>query len=196
MKTGLILLAAGNSSRLGKAKQLLEFRGKTLIQRAIDTASESTVDSIVVVLGANHRDIKKGFLSDSVHVVYNTEWEKGMASSIQAGLGYLLDKKKIDQVILMLCDQPFVNAELLDSLIRKKEESGKGSVACSYVDTIGVPVLFDQKYFPEMMSLHGTEGAKKLLVKHRDNVVLVDFPLGAVDVDTMEDYSRLISGEK
>ncbi|OYX12636.1 MAG: MobA-like protein, partial [Algoriphagus sp. 32-45-6] len=86
---------------------------------------------------------------------------------------------------------PFVDADLLNSLILEKEKSGKGIVACSYSDTLGVPAIFDRAYFDEMLSLQGSEGAKKVIMKNKAEVFAVDFPLGAVDLDTEEDLERL-----
>ena len=86
MKTGIILLAAGSSSRLGRAKQLIEFQGKTLIQKAIEEANKSQVDCLVVVLGANADLIQTGFEPSSTSFIINSDWQQGMSSSMQAGL--------------------------------------------------------------------------------------------------------------
>ena len=191
MKTAIILLAAGSSSRLGRPKQLIEFQGKKLIQKAIEEAQKSKADSLVVVLGWNPELIKSTFDSKQIPFVINENWEEGMASSMQTGLRFLIEKEHPDQVILMLVDQPFVDADLLNSLILEKEKSGKGIVACSYSDTLGVPAIFDRAYFDEMLSLKGSEGAKKVIMKNRAEVFAVDFPLGAMDLDTEGDLERL-----
>jgi len=109
---------------------------------------------------------------------------------MQVGLRFLMEKEQPDQVILMLCDQPFVDTKLLDQLILAKKESGKGIVACAYSDTLGVPALFDQKYFEVMLALKGSEGAKKVILKNRKDVFTVDFPLGEIDLDTEADIKR------
>jgi molybdenum cofactor cytidylyltransferase len=192
MKTGIILLAAGSSSRLGRAKQLIEFQGKTLIQKAIDEANKCQADSLVVVLGANAELIQTGFESSSAPFIINSDWQQGMSSSMQAGLGFLMEKEVIDQVVLMLCDQPFVDASLLDQLITSKADSGKGIVAAAYSDTLGVPALFDKRYFEELLQLTGSEGAKKVIFNHLLEVHALDFPLGAVDLDTEEDVSQFL----
>lgn len=191
MKTAIILLAAGSSSRLGRPKQLIEFQGNKLIQKAIEEAQKSKSDSLVVVLGWNPELIKSAFDSKQIPFVINENWEEGMASSMQTGLRFLMEKEHPDQVILMLVDQPFVDADLLNSLILEKEKSGKGIVACSYSDTLGVPAIFDRAYFEEILSLKGSEGAKKVILKNSDDVFPIDFPLGAVDLDTEEDLIRI-----
>lgn len=191
MKTGLIILAAGSSSRLGRPKQLIEIQGRTLIQRAVEYALKSKSNSSIVVLGWNPELIRSGFDSTQIPSVINENWEEGMASSMQVGLRYLMEKEQLDQVTLMLCDQPFVDTKLLDQLILAKKESGKGIVACAYSETLGVPALFDQKYFEEMLALKGSEGAKKVILKNREDVFEIDFPLGKIDLDTEADIEKL-----
>ena len=192
MKTGIILLAAGSSSRLGRAKQLIEFQDKTLIQKAIDEAKMSQADFLVVVLGANADLIQTGFDYSSTPFIVNPDWQNGMSSSMQVGLRFLMEKEEIDQVLLMLCDQPFVDASLLDQLITARETSGKGIVVSAYSNTLGVPALFDRRYFEELLQLTGSEGAKKVIFKHQAEVHALDFPLGAVDLDTEEDVNQFL----
>jgi molybdenum cofactor cytidylyltransferase len=192
MKTGIILLAAGSSSRLGRAKQLIEFQGKTLIQKAIDEANKCQADCLVVVLGSNHELIQTGFESSSAPFIINPDWQQGMSSSMQAGLRFLMEKEEIDQVLLMLCDQPFVDASLLNQLITAKATFGKGIVAAAYSNTLGVPALFDRRYFEELLQLTGSEGAKKVIFNHQAEVHSLDFQLGAVDLDTEEDVSQFL----
>lgn len=190
MKTGVILLAAGSSSRLGRPKQLINYQGKTLIQNAIEAAQYSAADDLVVVLGSNSELIQTGIESKEVPVLVHTHWEEGMSSSMQCGLRYLLETSQVEQVILMLCDQPYVTQELLDQLMNGKKSSGNGIVASSYAGTVGVPALFDQDYFPELLVLKGTEGAKKVILNHQADTLLVGFPLGAIDLDTEEDVQK------
>ena len=192
MKTGIILLAAGSSSRLGRAKQLIEFQGKTLIKKAIDEAQNSQADYLVVVLGSNPELIQTGFDTSSTSYIINADWQNGMSSSMQAGLRFLMEKEDVDQVVLILCDQPFVDASLLDQLITGKETSGKGIVAAAYSNTLGVPALFDRRYFEELLQLTGSEGAKKVIFNHQAEVQALDFPLGAVDLDTEEDVNQFL----
>ena len=190
MKTGVILLAAGSSSRLGRPKQLLNYQGKTLIQHSIDAALNSAANDLVVVLGSNFELIQTGIESKEVTVLFHANWEEGMSSSMQCGLRYLLETNQVEQVILMLCDQPYVSQGLLNQLINGKKASGKGIVACSYSGTVGVPALFGQDYFSELLALKGTEGAKKVILNHQDDTFLVDFPLGTLDLDTEEDVQK------
>ena len=188
--TGIIILAAGSSSRLGKPKQNLVYKGQTLLQRAVATAAASVCRPVIIVLGANEEMIKPTIESDNINIIHNPDWQEGMASSISSGITALQKiEPEADSVVLMLCDQPFVDAALLDQLVQKK--SAEGIVASSYNDTIGAPVLFGAAYFNELLLLKGQEGAKKLLLKYPDDVATIPFPLGGIDIDTVEDYEKL-----
>jgi len=188
--TGIIILAAGSSSRLGKPKQNLVYKGQTLLQRAIEATAASVCRPVIVVLGANEEMIKPTIENNAINIIHNPDWQQGMASSIRSGINALKKiEPKAGSVILTLCDQPFVDTPLLDRLVQKR--SAKRIVASSYNDTMGAPVLFGAAYFDELLLLKGQEGAKKLLLKYPDDVVTVPFPLGGIDIDTMEDYEKL-----
>jgi molybdenum cofactor cytidylyltransferase len=190
--TGIIILAAGSSSRLGKPKQNLIFGGQTLLQRAIETAQDSGSRPTIVVLGANAEVIRPTIEDKSVHIIHNHDWEEGMASSIRIAISELHKiEPNADSVILMLCDQPFASTAILNQLIQSK--SKKGIVACGYNDTAGAPVLFARYYFDELLLLTGHDGAKKLLLKYPDTATIIPFPLGSIDIDTIEDFKKLNS---
>lgn len=191
MKTGIIILAAGESSRLGYPKQIAQYKGKTLLQLAIDAAKGADAEKRVVVLGANRDEIKKTFSGASIPNIPNPHFKKGISASIKIGLEYMLKFDKPDQVIIMLCDQPYVDAALLNKLISTQKESSKGIVACKYSRTFGVPMLFGKAYFKELMELTGDEGAKKTALVHEDDMEFVSFPKGKVDIDTEEDLRDL-----
>src|SRR6201996_8810255 len=159
--TGIIILAAGSSSRLGQPKQNLIYEGQTLLQRAINTALATGCRPVVVVLGGNAETIKPTIADTPVATIYNDDWQEGMSSSIRVGINELKKSEiKIDSLILMLCDQPHVDSKLLLQLI--PEDQPKAIVACAYSGTIGPPAFFDEFYFPELLLLNGNEGAKKL----------------------------------
>ncbi len=189
--TGLIILAAGPSSRLGLPKQNLIYKGQTLLQRAVDEAIASVCHPIIVVLGANAEAIRPTVLDKPISIIYNPDWQEGMASSIRLGiLGLQNIDPEISAVVLMLCDQPFVNSQLIDQLI--EINSKKGIVASAYNETAGVPILFEANYFYELLSLNGQEGAKKLLVKYEGDLITVPFLLGSIDIDTVDDFEKLL----
>ena len=190
--TGVIILAAGASTRLGQPKQKLAFKGKSLLQNAIDAAVTSCCTPVIVVLGANAENIEAGLENECIHIIVNAEWPEGMSSSIRKGIEELQKTTpQVSDVILMVCDQPFVSAEILHQLIETKAATGKKIVASSYNHTLGVPVLFDKIFFPELLLLKGQEGAKKLLDFHKESVAQIEFPGGDIDIDTRKDYEAL-----
>jgi molybdenum cofactor cytidylyltransferase len=161
-----------------------------LLQRSINTAVSANRKPVIVVLGANADMVRPTIDNQLVHIIHNPDWEEGMASSIRCGIEALQTlEQETESIILMLCDQPFADAALLEQLINAK--TNNGIAACAYNDTIGTPALFDSTYFEELLALQGQEGAKKVLLKYLDDVVTVPFPLGGVDVDTEEDYEKI-----
>jgi molybdenum cofactor cytidylyltransferase len=189
---GIVILAAGASTRLGKPKQLLQYEGKSLIERITQIALEVVKEPVVVVLGA-HSDLIGPHISHMpVSVVYNPDWTGGIGSSIRKGLRKVLDlSPQLDSVVFAVCDQPHVSHELFADIINTRIKTNKPIVACSYGDTLGTPVLFSKPYFGEVMRLKNNEGARKIIHRHASTVESVPFPLGKVDIDTPQDYIAL-----
>lgn len=189
---GIIILAAGKSARLGSAKQLLNYRGKNLLQHSIDAALESVAGKVFVVLGSGKEEIEKELEKTNIHIVENPMWESGMASSIQAGIKELKNTlPNAEGVIFMVCDQPYVNAELLNKIIEKHVLTEKIIVASSYADTLGTPTFFHKSLFEELSALLGDLGAKSLIKKYKNQSESVNFDLGSIDIDTRENYLNL-----
>ena len=189
---GIILLAAGESSRLGTPKQMLLFDGQTLLQHSLSVAMNSGAHPVVVVLGAHADTIKSEIKSNTVHVVINTEWQEGIASSIRYGIKTLqLINQFAEGAVLTLCDQPHVSSALLKNLIMTYRQTGKPIVACNYGTTFGPPAFFHKTIFPELLQLKGNAGAKGLISQHVNDREVVLFPEGNIDIDTEVDYQKL-----
>ena len=194
MKTGIIILAAGSSSRLGRSKQLLDYKGKTLLQTVINEALETSCRPVIAVLGSNAKEIASQHQNDQVNFVFNESWENGMASSIVAGLSTLIkNNSEIESIIIAVADQAFIKMSNFNNLIEKQKETGKNIIASTYAETIGTPVLFKKDYFEALLSLTGAEGAKKILKQYPQDVETVVFEHGEIDIDTETDYNNLIS---
>jgi molybdenum cofactor cytidylyltransferase len=193
MKTGLIILAAGGSSRMnGVSKQLLEFNGRSLLRRAAETALSSSCRPVLVVLGANVEKILPEIEDLPLIIELNKDWRQGMGSSIKAGLSKILkDTPELEAVILMLADQPLITAEILDRLAEAHSASGLPIIASEYENTVGVPALFSRPIFDKLLALPDDAGAKSLMQKDPANVKKIPVPEAAVDVDSEEDYYRL-----
>jgi len=190
--TGIIILAAGSSTRMGKAKQNLVFKGQTLLQTVIKTALAAQIEVVTVVLGANGQAIAPTIETTNVHVFLNPQWKSGMGSSISYGLKELLKiQPELSSVMFLLTDQPLVSSVFIRQLI--EIAAPEKIIASAYNATIGPPVLFDKAFFDDLLKMQGNEGAKKVLQKYAQAVVEVRFPDGAFDIDTPEDYNRLIS---
>jgi molybdenum cofactor cytidylyltransferase len=191
--TGIVILAAGGSSRLGQPKQNLIFKGKSLLQNTISEAAKAKIGPVALVLGADFKNISKVINKNLVHILNNAEWNEGISSSIRCGLMHLMKTENdLKNVLFLLCDQPFVNSELITNILKEKDHSGKRIVASFYNNTLGVPALFEDIYFPELLFLTGNEGAKKIIYKHRHEVAAVPFPEGAIDIDTQDDFDKLL----
>ncbi|MFO0838403.1 MAG: nucleotidyltransferase family protein [Phycisphaerae bacterium] len=195
---GLILLAAGGSTRLGRPKQLLRFQGQSLLGRAASAALASCCRPIVVVLGAEADACRAEIADLPVSVTINSAWQRGMGSSLRAGLESLRATPSETApfepaaVVLMLVDQPGVDAELLDRLVAAWRETGRPIVASAYEQTLGVPALFSCERFEQLRTLPDDVGARGLI---RDappsDVAVVEAPQGARDIDTPVDSALL-----
>ena len=189
---GIVILAGGASTRLGRPKQLLQYRGKTLLNHAVSEASNAKADAVVVILGKN-ADLFEGEIdSQEVSVVINKNWKEGMASSVRLGLDTLLKSKPyIDAVIFMVCDQPHISSSVLNELITKQQKTTKQIVTCNYGESIGPPALFHKKYFRDLAKLNGDVGARNIIEQNMHDVAMILFPEGKIDIDTEDDYEAL-----
>ena len=186
-----MILAAGSSSRMnGQSKQLLEFRGKTLLRLAAEIAAQSNFAKIVAVLNAESKNSSEEINGLPVIPVINENAKSGIGSSIRSGLS-ALDDGNLDAAIVMLCDQPLITPAILRRLADAFFQTGRSIVACRYENTVGVPALFARAHFAELSGLSGDEGAKKIIEKYNENVALVDAPEAGLDIDTLEDYRKL-----
>ncbi|NND78444.1 MAG: nucleotidyltransferase family protein [Maribacter sp.] len=189
----LVILAAGESSRMQQTKQLLPWGKSTLLGKAIDTASHSTTTKVYVVLGAKADAIKEQVNSTGVHWVVNNNWKKGMGSSISCAMKHLM-KAKSDYraVLVMLCDQPFIDATYLSQMIAIFKQADKGIVATRYNDKFGVPALFDKKYFGQLTKLEGHEGAKLVIANNSNDIIGIKPNGKEIDLDTWDEYKQAL----
>ena len=189
---GIVILAAGASTRLGKPKQLLQYHGKTLLNHAVNEAINAKADAVVVILGKNADLFKDEINNEKIRVVINKDWEEGMASSVRLGLDTLLKiRPYMDAVIFMVCDQPHVSSSILNELITTQQKTTRQIVTCNYGESIGPPALFHKKYFRELATLNGDVGAKNIIQQNMHDVATIQFPEGKIDIDTEEDYEAL-----
>ncbi|HEY6187279.1 MAG TPA: nucleotidyltransferase family protein [Pyrinomonadaceae bacterium] len=191
---GAVVLAAGSSSRMGSPKQTLRFRGESLLRRAVLAALGAGCRPVIVVTGAYAELSRRELDGLDAREVLNTRWETGMASSIRAGIEELVSADtNANAAVLMLCDQPHVNADIISGLVAAHCATGSAIVASTYGGSFGVPALFSRTLFTELTRLQGKSGAKEIIWRHAQDAHFLPFQNGWVDVDTPDDFSRLIT---
>ncbi|MGI4853268.1 MAG: nucleotidyltransferase family protein [Janthinobacterium lividum] len=183
-----LVLAAGGSSRLGHPKQLVEFQGERLLDRAIRIAHQAGASPVFVVLGAECEQMLAALEANAYQprILINKAWTSGMASSLRLGAA-AAERDGVDNLLVLACDQPSVTA---DHLLRLVEVSKREHVVAShYRSRRGIPALFPDFAFHALQDLTGDTGARDLL--QDDAVLTVVLPVGEFDIDTHEDLLRL-----
>lgn len=169
-------------------KQLILYKGQTLIRRMTETALALQRGPVVVVLGAHREQVAPELAGLPITLVDNPAWETGQASSLKTGLAALyIMQKDIDAVFILHVDQPLVSIGLLQHLLAVRTETGKGIVACRYDTQLSVPALFSRDYIPDLLAMTGDRSVKWLIAQHRANCAPVPFEAGAIDLDSKRD---------
>lgn len=193
-KIGIILLAAGTSSRMGRNKLVFKKGNETLLENTVKAAFGSSAHEVIIVFGANRKENEKLIGQFPLTIATNENWEKGIGSSIKCGLRKTTaEYPETDAVIISVCDQPYLTTDLFDKLIGEYRETGKQIVASQYAGSIGVPVLYAKSMFDELLHLPDQDGAKKhiLVNTKKEAVATVPFPEGDTDIDTIQDIKNL-----
>ncbi len=191
-----IILAAGSGSRMGRAKQLLEYHGQAMLGHVVDQAVAADLFPLVVVLGAMAAEVRQAIAMKPVEIAENIDWELGMGSSVGAGMRALFAMKteRIGGVAVLLGDQPLVRAAQLREMQRTLLKSDAAAIAASYGGTLGVPAMFRRQLFAKLLELPPNAGAKVLLQSEADRVLPFPLPEAATDVDTPADWEKLKTG--
>jgi molybdenum cofactor cytidylyltransferase len=189
----IIILAAGASARLGTPKQLLRVQSRTLLARTVTLAESIARARVVVVAGAESLRIRSHLRRNAPHVrvAYNRRWKAGMGTSLAAGVKAL--PKDAGAILVMLCDQPDIDARCLARLLDRARARRSAVVASHYRGRYGVPAILPRTVFPALRRLTGDRGARDLLngAGGRIDIVGVDMPEAAVDIDTPGDLAEL-----
>jgi molybdenum cofactor cytidylyltransferase len=184
-----IILAAGGSSRMGKPKQLLEIGGKTLVSIVIEYILASIIDDIIIVTQPDLPLINDNEYPEVKRVV-NKEWQRGQSSSMKAGLSAV--DQKTEAVMFFMADQPMVDKGVINRLIISFQETGKPIISPLYNGKKGAPVIFKRRLFDELNLIQGDRGGRDLLEVYPVEYVNIEMPLAAMDVDTPEEYEKLM----
>ena len=187
-----VILAAGASTRLGQAKQLVSINGEALLLRTVRVAREAGCGPIVVVTGFDAERMRAVLEDAAVMVVNNEDWRSGMGSSVRCGVAALdgLDPRPSD-ALLLVCDQIALSADVLRELRRVHARGERPITASRYAGRAGVPAIFAAQYFPELLQVEGDRGARGVLERHADDVALIEFGDGVKDLDTPEQLGDL-----
>lgn len=184
-----IVLAAGEASRFGSAKQLVRIGDRPLLSLVAGRAAEVVGHALVIVLGARAAELSPLLRHSPGSVVINRDWREGLASSIRAGIARL--PASCAGAMLVLADQACVTAEDLRRLAGAWRRQPLCVAAARYGATVGVPAIFPQHLFSELSELKGDTGARSLLKRHTDRLVKVPMPSAAFDLDTPDDLLEL-----
>ncbi|MCU0472375.1 MAG: nucleotidyltransferase family protein [Bacteroidales bacterium] len=185
-----IILAAGESKRMGTSKMLLPFKGKTIIENVIGTVVMSGVDKTIVVLGSGSNEIQQIIGRLPVKCCYNENYKQGMLSSVKCGFKNL--PERFDAALIFLGDQPMVEISVINNVIDAYRNSGKGILMPVSLNKRGHPLMIDSKYRNEIESLDQGEGLRSLAQKFSDDVLEVEVNTSSIlkDIDTMDDYNN------
>ncbi|MBU6455097.1 MAG: nucleotidyltransferase family protein [Cyanobacteria bacterium REEB67] len=195
------ILAAGGSQRLGRPKQLLSVHGRPLLQGPIDAALGLGDDiPVFVVLGADHEKIKGKIDFGRARVLFNDQWQSGMASSIRLAIECIVnDLVEIRGVVLMTADQPHVSTVVLRELVGAAAQTAAPLAVSSFSapDSAkkipGPPAYFAAEFFSQLLQLQGDTGARAIVQSNLERAAIVDFARGAIDIDTEADYASLVA---
>ncbi|GAI07868.1 unnamed protein product [marine sediment metagenome] len=187
-----LLLAAGESKRMGRQKLLLPFGASTIIEQTISNLLNSKVDEVIVVVGYREKELVKRIASKPIKIAVNPQYHQGVSTSIIAGLN-LIDKRA-KAVMIALADQPGINSKVIDKLIQEFHRHNKGIGIPTYRGNRGHPVIFSIKYKGAFLKLTGDVGGREIIGEHRYDIleIPVDSKGINVDVDTLSDYEQLI----
>lgn len=184
-----IILAAGESKRMGMSKQLMPLGRDTLLGQTIDNFLSSKVSEIIVVVGHRAQEVIDAIGSRPVKVAINPSYQEGMSTSISTGLNLISDK--VQGIMIALADQPFIGKQTIDRLIEAFSNSNKGIVIPVHKDRRGNPVIFNIQYKQELLALKGDVGGREIIAKHPEDIIEIIFDSDDIvnDIDTEDNYN-------
>lgn len=187
-----IILAAGESKRMGQPKMLLPYADKTIIETVIHNALASTADKVMVVLGANREGIAEQIKNLPVHMEVNPDFSSGMLSSVQVGFRAL--PEDAEAALVLLGDQPGISSAVMDEVLNEYRSSHKSMVVPIYQGRRGHPLLIAIKYREEIQTLHKDIGLRELLHNHPDEILEIKMDIADIlqDIDNPEDYQQAL----
>ena len=187
-----ILLAAGESKRMGKPKELMPFGQSSIVEQTIDNLLGSAVNEVIVVIGHRAEEVIRLIATRPVKLAVNPNYKQGMSTSIIAGLN-LVDSQA-QAVMLALGDQPAIDSQTINRLIKAFYTHDKGIAIPTYQGRRGHPIIFAVKYKEKLLELKGDIGGRQIVKDHPDDIleVAVNSESILTDIDTISDYQSYI----
>lgn len=185
-----LILAAGESSRFGQPKQILPFRGTSLLNHIKKHLSLNFVDKTFIVLGAYRKEIMENCKLNTSEVIEFDQWKEGMGSSLSFACSKIFTQKKYNAILITLGDLPFIEKSDYEKMMNLFE-SEDDIVATKANNSLGVPAIFGKRYFDELLRVKGEKGAKPIIYKYLDKVKVFCNDRAAVDIDSKEDFRNL-----
>jgi molybdenum cofactor cytidylyltransferase len=194
-----MILAAGESKRMGKPKLLLPYGEKTIIETIVETVVSSNVENTLIILGSDREKIEEKIKNSPVKIVYNRDFRSGMLSSVQCGFKAVPEETRA--VLVVLGDQPKISADVINKLIDAYKSTGKGIVLPVYKKEKkerGHPVLIDMKYRSEVENLSPEVGLRGTVYNHPEDILEVDVETSSIfqDIDYESDYKRELENKE
>ncbi|NME68102.1 nucleotidyltransferase family protein [Flammeovirga aprica] len=190
MHRAILLLCAGNSSRLGRAKQLLEWNRKSILEHIIEQLQHFQIP-LFAVTGGYQKEISPLLQKYNVKEIFCEDWARGMGESIRCGIrSILMETPETEKIMIALSDMPLIPQAHFDGLWERALHSK--IVISQFQEVKGVPAVFDRAFFTDLLKLSGDQGAKPVLQKHIKNVSILASEQPFFDVDTEEDYQKLL----
>lgn len=211
--TAAIILAAGSSSRMsnGHHKLLLPLGSRPVLLHVIETALASQARPIILVLGHQAVQIRSlvatSFKDQDLFIRENPNYQEGMSTSLRVGLHALMAIKEnmsqtshvpermVNSTVILLGDQPLLTASIIDTLIATRRTTSKSIIVPLYNGKRGNPVLFDARFFSELMEVTGDEGGRSVIMRHPQDVATIeqDEATASYDIDTWEAYQQVVT---
>jgi molybdenum cofactor cytidylyltransferase len=188
-----IILAAGESSRFGKPKQLIDWKGEPFVRVVAKTAIRAGLSPAIVVTGANAEEVEMAVRDLNVTIVHNNQWKSGQGSSMREGISAIPDE--CGGAIFLLADQPQMNTSILHALKEKHANGLNPIIAPMVIDRRANPVLFDRVTFADLMNIEGDIGGRAIFHMHRIEYLPWHDDALLLDVDTPEQYQKIVSNE-
>jgi len=194
---GAVLLAAGEASRFGTAKQVLAIDGEPMVRRMTLAALAASLSPVIVVTGAHHEQVAASLGGLDVQMVRHEDWSSGMGGSLAAGVRAIVQRMpSLSSLMVLLADQPSVGAAELKAMLQVHAGSAERILAASYDGHLGPPCLFPRCFFSEIAALRGPYGARSLLETYADRVDAYDLPAASFDIDTPADHARWLAAHR